>query len=59
MEYSPDQKSELIKSFGKIGFQFIKDVDVIEQYFNKIQNIVRKCLEMLTKLINIHFVILS
>ena len=40
MEYTPDQKSELIKCFGKIGFQFIKDVDVIEQYFNKIQNIV-------------------
>ena len=40
MEYNSDQKSELIKSFGKIGFQFIKDVDVIEQYFNKIQNIV-------------------
>jgi hypothetical protein len=41
MEYTPDQKSELIKCFGKVGFQFIKDVDVIEQYFNKLQNLVR------------------
>jgi hypothetical protein len=38
MEYNSDQKSELIKCFGKIGFKFIKDVDVLEQYFNKIQN---------------------
>ena len=41
MEYTPNQKSELIKCFGKVGFQFIKDVDVIEQYFNKLQNLVR------------------
>ena len=40
MEYKPDQKSQLIKCFGNLGFKFIKDVDVIEQYFNKIQNIV-------------------